>query len=263
MDDRDFKRWMELRDVQYTRISKLKFELDSDNPVWKPFYLINKEKSMSYTWSFSSLKEYINCPRQYNEVKNLKNFEKGTSQQMLYGSEVHKALEDYTLAGTELAKNYQRFKPMIDSLLAIPGTKYPEYEMALNRDKEPCDFHDENRWVRGIVDLLIVDGDHAFIVDYKTGSAKYPDAKQLKLMALMTFAYFPEVKHINAGLMFVMHDVFITESYKREDIDKLWGAFLPSLERLRLSYENNAWNENPTPLCGWCPVTTCKFHKER
>jgi hypothetical protein len=82
-------------------------------------------------------------------------------------------------------------------------------------------------------------------------------------MALMTFAYFPEVKHINAGLMFVMHDVFITESYKREDIDKLWGAFLPSLERLRLSYENNAWNENPTPLCGWCPVTTCKFHKER
>jgi CRISPR/Cas system-associated exonuclease Cas4 (RecB family) len=263
MDDKDFKRWMELRDVQYTRISKLKFELDSDNPAWKPFYLIWKEKSMSYTWSFSSLKEYINCPRQYNEVKNLKNFEKGTSQQMLYGSEVHKALEDYTLAGTELAKNYQRFKPMIDSLLAIPGTKYPEYEMALNRDKQPCDFHDENRWVRGIVDLLIVDGDHAFIVDYKTGSAKYPDAKQLKLMALMTFAYFPEVKHINAGLMFVMHDVFITESYKREDIDKLWGAFLPSLERLRLSYENNAWNENPTPLCGWCPVTTCKFHKER
>jgi CRISPR/Cas system-associated exonuclease Cas4 (RecB family) len=254
---------MELRDVQYKRIFKLKFELDSDNPTWKPFYLIWKEKSMSYTWSFSALKEYINCPRQYNELKNLKNFEKKQSEQMLYGSAVHKALEDYTLAGTELAKNYQRFKPIVDSLLAIPGTKYPEYEMALNREKEPCDFHDENRWVRGIVDLLIVDGDHAFIVDYKTGSAKYPDAKQLKLMALMAFYHFPEVKHINAGLMFVMHDVFITESYSREGIDKLWDSFLPSLERLRISYENNVWNENPTALCGWCPVSTCKFYKER
>ena len=42
MDDRDFKRWMEIKDLQYKRIFKLKFELDSDNPVWKPFYLINK-----------------------------------------------------------------------------------------------------------------------------------------------------------------------------------------------------------------------------
>ena len=102
MDDRDFKRWMEMREIKYERIFKLKFELDSDNRVWKPFYLIWKENSMSYTWSFSSLKEYINCPRQYNELKNLKNFEKGTSQQMLYGSEVHKALEDYTRSGVEL-----------------------------------------------------------------------------------------------------------------------------------------------------------------
>ena len=56
MDDRDFKRWMEMREIKYERIFKLKFELDSDNRVWKPFYLIWKENSMSYTWSFSSLK---------------------------------------------------------------------------------------------------------------------------------------------------------------------------------------------------------------
>jgi hypothetical protein len=218
---------------------------------------------MNFTWSFSSLKEYVNCPRQYQELKVLKRFEKKATEQMLYGTVVHKVCEDYVAEGKPLAKNYERFKPVLDSLVAIPGTKYPEYEMALTRDKVPCGFTDENRWVRGIVDLLIVDGDHAFIVDYKTGSNRYPDPKQLKLMALMTFAHFPEVKVIKAGLLFVMHESFMDEEYSRNQIPKLWSYFSTDLERLNISYENNIWNPNPTPLCGWCPVKTCEFHKEK
>jgi CRISPR/Cas system-associated exonuclease Cas4 (RecB family) len=218
---------------------------------------------MNYTWSFSSLKEYVNCPRQYQELKVLKRYEKKATEQMLYGTVVHKACEDYVAEGKPLEKNYQRFKPVLDSLIEIPGTKYPEYQMALTRDKEPCKFADENRWVRGIVDLLIVDGDRAFIVDYKTGSNRYPDPKQLKLMALMTFAHFPEVKKIKAGLLFVMHESFMDEEYSRDQIPKLWNYFSTDLERLNISYENDIWNPNPTPLCGWCPVKSCEFHKER
>jgi CRISPR/Cas system-associated exonuclease Cas4 (RecB family) len=218
---------------------------------------------MNFTWSFSALKEYVNCPRQYQELKVLKRYEKKATEQMLYGTVVHKACEDYVAEGKPLEKNYQRFKPVLDSLVAIPGTKYPEHEMALTRDKEPCGFKDENRWVRGIVDLLIVDGDHAFIIDYKTGSNRYPDPKQLKLMALMTFAHFPKVKVIKAGLLFVMHESFIEEQYTRDQIPKLWNYFSTDLERLNISYENDIWNPNPTPLCGWCPVKSCEFHKER
>jgi CRISPR/Cas system-associated exonuclease Cas4 (RecB family) len=218
---------------------------------------------MSFTWSFSSLKDYINCPRQYHEVKVLQNFTKAATEQMTYGSEVHKALEDYVGEGKPLAKNYERFQPVLDALVEIPGDKYPEYKMALDHDKQPCDFDSDGRWVRGIVDLLIVDGDHAFIVDYKTGSNKYPDPKQLKLMALMTFAHFKDVQHIKAGLLFVMHNSFTNEEYTRADIDKLWGMFHTDLERLKMSYETGAWIPNPTPLCGWCPVKSCEFHKER
>jgi CRISPR/Cas system-associated exonuclease Cas4 (RecB family) len=218
---------------------------------------------MNFTWSFSSLKEYINCPRQYQELKVLKRYEKKATEQMLYGTVVHKACEDYVAEGKPLEKNYQRFKPVLDSLVEIPGTKYPEYEMALTPDKQPCAFNDDGRWVRGIVDLLIVDNDHAFIVDYKTGSNRYPDPKQLKLMALMTFAHFPKVKVIKAGLLFVMHESFMSEEYTRDQIPKLWNYFSTDLERLKISYENDVWNPNPTPLCGWCPVKTCEFHKER
>jgi hypothetical protein len=113
------------------------------------------------------------------------------------------------------------------------------------------------------VDLLIVDGDYAFIVDYKTGSNRYPDPKQLKLMALMTFAHFPKVNKIKAGLLFVMHESFMDEEYTRDQIPMLWKYFESDLERLNHSYENDVWQANPTPLCGWCPVRSCEFHKER
>jgi hypothetical protein len=217
---------------------------------------------MNYTWSFSSLKDFVNCPKQYQEVKVLKRFTKFPTEQMRYGTEVHKACEDYVGEGVPLAENYKRFQPVLDSLVAIPGTKYPEYRMALDKDRQ-VSAYGKGYWVRGIVDLLIVDGDHAFLVDYKTGSNRYPDPKQLKLMALMTFAHFPEVNKVKAGLLFVMHESFMDEEYTRDQIPKLWSYFENDLERLSLSYENDTWQANPTPLCGWCPVRTCEFHKER
>jgi CRISPR/Cas system-associated exonuclease Cas4 (RecB family) len=214
-----------------------------------------------YTWSYSALKEYENCPKKYYEIRVAQNYTVIPSEQMIYGTEVHKALEDYVKDGKELAVNYLRFKPAADALIDIPGEKYPEYEMALSRDKTPCDFADSNRWVRGIVDLLIVDGDYAFIVDYKTGSSKYPDPKQLRLMSLMTFAHFPNVNKIKAGLLFVMHGSFVTEEYTREDLDKSWAKFNGPLGRLDNSYDNNVWPPNPTPLCKYCPVKSCDFNR--
>ncbi len=214
-----------------------------------------------FTWSYSSLKEFQNCPKKYYEIRVAQNYVSKDTEATIYGKEVHKALEDYVRDGKELAENYLKYKEMVDVLRDIPGIKYCEHEMALDRAKQPCDFNDENRWVRGIADLLIVDGDYAFIVDYKTGSHKYADPKQLRLMSLMTFAHFPEVKKIKGGLLFVSNNHFVQEEYLREDIDKSWKHFEQPLQRLKNSYELNAWVPNPTPLCRFCPVTSCDFNK--
>jgi hypothetical protein len=155
------------------------------------------------------------------------------------------------------------YKPVLDELLQIPGTRYPEYQMALKLDRSACEFGDTQRWVRGIVDLLIVNGADAYIIDYKTGSNKYPDPKQLKLMALMTYSHFPGVVNIRAGLLFITRNSFVTEEYRRADIDKLWEGFRTDLTRLDVAHENNQWPEKPSGLCGWCPVVSCKFHKGR
>jgi CRISPR/Cas system-associated exonuclease Cas4 (RecB family) len=212
-------------------------------------------------WSYSGLKDFVNCPRQYNEVKVLKRYEKKATVEMRYGTQVHSALEDYVKEGKPLAKNYEHFGKQLDPLRDMEGVKYPEYRMALTINRQPCTFGAKDYWVRGIADLMVVDGDQGYIVDYKTGSNRYPDPKQLQLMALMGFEYFPEVTHFKAGLLFVAHNDFVTSEYQREKIDKYWDDFAPQLKRLQLSYENGVWQENPTPLCGWCPVSDCTHYK--
>jgi hypothetical protein len=192
-----------------------------------------------YTWSYSALKQYTNCPKQYQEMRVLKNYTVKETEAIIYGKAVHEALELYVKENKPLPKNYLRFKPMVDTLLKIEGDKYPEYEMALTHSKEPCDFHSEDRWVRGIADLVIVDGDTAYVVDYKTGSNRYPDPKQLRLMSLMMFTHFPDIQRVKGGLLFVMKNSFITEEYLRKDMDKSWGMFEQSLKRLDTSYEND------------------------
>jgi hypothetical protein len=82
-------------------------------------------------------------------------------------------------------------------------------------------------------------------------------------MALMTFVHFPEVNSIKGGLLFVMHNTFVNREYERANIPKLWASFELELQRLQGSFDRNSWPCNPTPLCGWCPVSKCEFHKER
>ena len=110
-----------------------------------------------YTWSFSSLKEFQQCPRKYYECRVAKNYTFKETEATIYGKEVHAALEEYVRDNKPLAKNYERFKDQVDALIAIPGEKLCEYEMGLTRDKKACDFNEPNRWVRGIADLIILD----------------------------------------------------------------------------------------------------------
>ena len=213
-------------------------------------------------WSYSSLKDFIGCPKRYQETKVLKNYEFKPTEATTYGNKVHSALENYVKESTTLPLNYQRFEGYVKALLELEGEKLTEHHMALDIKGSPCKWGAKERWVRGIADLLIINGNHARIVDYKTGSERYPDPDQLKLMALLTFSHYPEIEKIDAALFFVVHDVIVDESYTRDQIAELWGVFYPHLERLKMSFEKNTWPENPTALCRFCPVVTCKFNKE-
>jgi len=164
--------------------------------------------------------------------------------------------------GTPIPKQFEFVKPTIDALMVKPGRKLPEHEMGLTIDLQPCGFKDENVWVRGIADLLIVDDDGliAWIVDYKTGNNRYPDTDQLKLMSLMTFAHFPHIREVKSALLFVVKETIVKSRMTFEEAEKHWWEYRQRVSKLSSAFEHNVWNPTQTPLCGWCPVKGCEFN---
>lgn len=211
-------------------------------------------------WSYSRLKDFIGCPRRYYEISVVQNFLQPYTPALKYGNQVHTALENYVKDNKPLPANYVRYKGYADAIIEMDGEKFTEYKMGLLPDRTACDYNDNRRWVRGIADIIVLNNDIAHIVDYKTGSAKYPDTMQLKLMALMIFAHFPEITKIKAALFFIAHYVIVDESYNRNEIDGLWGHFEPHLARWEMAHEKNEWVPNPTALCKYCAVRTCEFN---
>jgi len=221
--------------------------------------------STQVTWSHSALKDFEGCAKRYHEVKVLKRFPFTDTKHTIYGKDVHKAIEDYGRDGTPMPPEFMLFKPVVDALLAKPGRKLFEHEMALTKDLRPCDFKDDSRWVRGIADLLIVDDDNltARVVDWKTGNDKYPDRDQLTLMSLMVFAHFPHIRSVSSALFFIVKGSMVKHKMSREDAEAAWWDYRERVAKLEAAHEFDVWNPSQSPLCGWCPVKDCTFNTKR
>jgi len=211
-------------------------------------------------WSFSKIKAFEQCPKQFYHEKILKQYPVRESEAMLYGTHFHSAAEEYVKSGTPMPKRFDYAVKALDSLQAKQGKKLCEYKLGLTKDLEPCGFFDEDVWFRGIADLIILDNDIAWVVDYKTGkSARYADKGQLELMALATFKHFPEVTEVRAGLLFVVSKDLVKDTYKKKEEERiLWHKWLTNYEKMEAAAENNVWNPRPSGLCKrHCAVTEC------
>ena len=213
-------------------------------------------------WSHSSLKDFEGCARRYHEVKVLKKYPFQETEATRYGNQVHESLEFYIRDGKEIPPEHSQFKPVVDKLLAKPGRKLAEQEMALTVDLKPTDWKAKDVWVRGIADMLILDDDNftAWVVDWKTGNDKYPDRDQLVLMSIMVFEHYPHIRKVNSALLFIVKNSMVKMQMTREQKDAAWWRYRERTARLEASFANDVWNPTQTPLCKWCQVTGCEFN---
>ena len=213
-------------------------------------------------WSHSSLKDFEGCQRRYYEVKVLKNYPFTETEATRYGNQVHQAIEDYIRDGKPIPAEYEQFKPVVEAMLRKDGRKLAEHEMALTVDLKPTTWKAKDVWVRGIADILIVDDENltAWVGDWKTGNNKYPDRDQLVLMSLMVFAHFPHIRKVNAALLFVVKNDMVKASYTLDNAGPAWWEYRERVARIEQAHDVDVWNPRPSPLCPWCPVTTCEHH---
>jgi hypothetical protein len=218
-------------------------------------------------WSYSSIKTFDQCPKKYYHLKVAKDVKDEGNEASRYGNDAHEAAEHYIKSGTPIPEKFKIMRPVVETLAKFPGEKHTEMKLGVRKTDtgfEPCGFFDKDVWYRGIVDLLIVDGWNAHMVDYKTGkNAKYADMKQLDLMAGAVFVHFPDVLRIKSGLAFVVSNEFPKKVHVRTELSSYMHVFKDQLYMLKQAEEHDVWNAKTSPLCGWCPVTSCAHWKPR
>ena len=219
------------------------------------------------TWSYSSIKTFEQCPKKYYHLKVVKDVKDVGTVATVYGQDVHKAAEEYVKSGTPIPAKFSYLQGTLDALKEIPGQKHCEVKLGIrltNKGYAPCGFFDSDVWWRGVADLLIIPGDSAYSIDYKTSkNAKYADTKQLDLIAAAVFTHHPEVKRIKSALAFVVSNEFVKKEHTADMTKSYFATFTPELDRLTVAEETGVWNAKSGPLCAYCPVTSCEHHRRR
>jgi hypothetical protein len=205
-------------------------------------------------WTFSQLEKYQTCPKQFYHLRVIRDTEDPPTDATRWGEEVHTAFENRINEGTPLPVGMEQWEGFARKLISLQGTKYAEVELAVDNNFKPCDWN--NAWSRGIVDLLIIHGSSAVVLDYKTGKRK--PSHQLSLYAGYVFAHYPEVNKVTTIFAWLKDKKLDQETFTRDSVAEIWQAFLPTVRKLELAHEHNQWPARPSGLCrNWCNVLSC------
>lgn len=208
--------------------------------------------------SFSRLSTFETCEAQFDYLYVSKRVASQSNEASDYGDRVHKVLEAYGKGvldqGTltdEGKQTLKRWGPLVDKILSQPGDKLFEHQMSVNRSLQPTGWFDKDVWIRSIADVLIVNGDVAYCLDYKTGKVK-DNPTQLQLFAAMVMWHFPEVQKVKTSFVWLKYDETTNATYERRFLDALWRAIEPRFTKVQDTIELGVYKTKPSGLCPWC-----------
>jgi len=242
-------------------------------------------------WSHSSIEQFHTCPRKYEELKVLRNFQDEKNPASLWGDEVHKAFEKWIrhvvelkpLVGVEgaiadaelhnvLPVSMQQYVPYLRQFVIRPGTTLAEQQYAITRELKPCDFFAPDVWGRGIIDVLTLDGNVADVDDHKTGKNRKVDMQQLIIFAILTFYHHPQIDTVRTRFHWLQLGAVDERVFYRHQIPELWGGYpanahrdaweglVARLERYAKAFHLGVFPPKKSGLCRkFCAVKTCEY----
>lgn len=234
----------------------------------------------NFSWSYSKYKNFDTCPKRHYEVDIAKNFA-DSSDQLDWGNEVHAKISGAILlkAGlpasgegrdrvtpAPLPDSMKDYQMWVDLYAApgLPGQIYVEQKYAMKKDFTPTGWSDwGGAWVRGIADVLRIDGPVARVVDWKTGKMLH-DSRQLMINSQIIFAQHPQVRRIKTEFVWLKEnhiDAVTTETFDRATIHREWPPVLAQVKQMEDAARTMNYPPKPGRLCGrFCPVISCPHH---
>jgi len=217
---------------------------------------------MRLSHSYSSIKLFENCPLRYYRQRIAKDVVDEGGEASLYGERIHAFLEA-RLKGSGLEPEAAQYEPLCQSVekLAQRGELHIEKELVLNDELLPTGWWSPDAWLRSKLDVLIIIGTDAFVMDWKTGKPK-TDQFQMQMFAAQVFKHYPEVQRVKTSLVWLKTMELDTEVYAKVHMHKLWTEILKRIQRIEAAYQHANWPAIPSGLCRYCPCRhDCDFAK--
>lgn len=213
------------------------------------------------THSYSAIKLFENCPLRYYRQRVTKEVKDEDNEYTLYGSRIHKALENKLAKQEDLPRDMQKYEPLCGAITraAVGGDLLVEHQMTLNGNLEPTSWFAKDAWLRSVLDVLVVKNDRAIVLDWKTGKRR-PDFFQMQIFAAQVFKVYPDVTTVDTSLVWLQTMAQDQERFERKDANLLWRDILGRIKRIELAAENDTWTAKPSGLCKFCPCRhDCKY----
>lgn len=197
-------------------------------------------------YSYSSMAQYKRCPAQYKfqRIDRLPTEPAGPAAER--GTMLHAEIEKYLDDGLPLlSDSLVPIYPLLDKLRA--RTAMPEVKFKLDR---AFNVVEEDHFFVGYIDILILDGGEAEVIDSKTGKVRDYSA-QLEFYNTAVLSVYPEVQQVTGKAMFVDHKGKMGPSVvtTREDLVDMQMEIIETVEMIE---NDGVFAANPNEFCRYC-----------
>lgn len=217
-----------------------------------------------FSWSYSRLKAFEDCPRRYHETQVKKDaWPEEKSDMLVWGDAVHAAMAKALRTGKPLPTKFHIYQHWVDTVADTEGELLVEDECqwAVTRDLKPTPWFAKNVWLRCIADAVKLDYPVALVIDWKTGKSSNGDPIQLLLTSLMMFLHFPKLECVRSDFIWLQEDAQTTQTVYREECEGYWAELMPRVARLEKAVIAENFPPMPGKFCRrWCPVKSCEYH---
>ena len=223
----------------------------------------------SFSWSFSRLKAFEDCPRRYHETQVKKDADgkplwpEEPSEILKFGDEVHVAMAHALRTNTPLPTKFHIFQRWVDKVARTEGELLVENECqwAITRDMTPTAWFAKDVWLRTVADAVKLDDNVALVVDWKTGKSLNGDPIQLMLTSLMAFLQFPRLEVVRSDFIWLQENTQTTQVLYRKECAEQWAHLMPRVTRLENATIKDNFPPQPNRFCRrWCAVKSCEYN---
>jgi hypothetical protein len=216
------------------------------------------EKNVKH--SYTSVNDFQICKSRYHHKYVLKDVPYETTPALAAGVAAHKAFEQRLTAGRQFegpdAARYESFAKALDG-----RRLHVELRLGIRADGTTCGFYDDDCWFCCKADAVMERPLGATVFDWKTGSSSYENPFELRVQAVMLRArwHFGDIN----GYYVWLKDNRIGTQHNLNDTARTLAEMRAIVGMIEESRAANFWPEREGPMCGYCPVTDCRFNRKR